>query len=276
MGDRIAGIELAVAEIAVQRAVKLVAARLGLHIHLNARRPSQRGVEPVGDDLELVDGVLAVLRLAETVSRRVLGDLLAVHVDLQLAAIRGAERRIGDVIARDAGHHHRQLEIVASVQRDTADFRRTDVARNGGGAGIDGCGCGFHGNGGTRRCQLQRHVDGGNLPHKHGQSTLGRNESRDLKAEDVFAGAHRGYLIHALSVGLRREFCSILGGRSDHDIRHDSVRRIGQPPSNAGLLRQSRRGSQREDKYQSPHRTALPRSHASVSTGIRESAWSPR
>ena len=152
------------------------------------------------------------------------------------------------VVARDAGDHHRQLEIIAPVEGDTADFRRADVAGNGGGAGIDGRGCRFHGDGGARGCQLQRHVDRGNLPHQHGESALGRNESRDLKPQDVFAGAHRGYLIHSLPVGLRREFRSILSGRSDHYIRHDRVRRIGQSPGNAGLLCKCRRDSHREGK----------------------------
>ena len=130
MRDRIGGVEIAVAEIAVQSAVEVVGAGLGLHVHLHARRPAQGGVEAVGDDLKLVDGVLAVLRLAESVAGGVLGHLLAVDVDLQFAAIGRAERRIGHVVAGDARHHHGQLQIVAPVQRHLADLRRTDVAGN--------------------------------------------------------------------------------------------------------------------------------------------------
>ncbi|HST79090.1 MAG TPA: hypothetical protein VLN58_11430, partial [Verrucomicrobiae bacterium] len=57
--------------------MKLVASRLRLNVYLHSRGPALRRIEPVCDDLELIDGIMAVLRLPERVCGRILSRLLA-------------------------------------------------------------------------------------------------------------------------------------------------------------------------------------------------------
>ena len=55
--DGVGRIEGVVTEVAEDGAVNVIAACLGLDVHVHARRTTQRGVEAVGDDLELRDGI---------------------------------------------------------------------------------------------------------------------------------------------------------------------------------------------------------------------------
>ena len=80
---RILRVELAVAEVAAERAGQLIRAGLRHHVDLHALRPALRRVEPVGDELELRDHLLAERRLAA--AAKTVGDLHAVEVRLVLA-----------------------------------------------------------------------------------------------------------------------------------------------------------------------------------------------
>ena len=74
---RIGGVEHIVSEVSIKSAMKLVASRLRLNVYLHSRGPALRRIEPVCDDLELIDGIMAVLRLPERVCGRILSRLLA-------------------------------------------------------------------------------------------------------------------------------------------------------------------------------------------------------
>jgi len=77
VGHGIGSVECVIPEIPVQRAMKLVRAGLGLHVDFDTRGAPECRIEPVRDDLELIDRVLAVLGLSKAVCSGILRDLLA-------------------------------------------------------------------------------------------------------------------------------------------------------------------------------------------------------
>ena len=113
IGDEVFGDPFIVAEVAVDAAVVVVGARARDGLHLDAERPALGDVEQVGDDLELSDRLAAEFRLAKHGAGHLLGDLLAVQVQLELP-IAHSGRGI-DGVGGDALDLHRQLHPVASL-----------------------------------------------------------------------------------------------------------------------------------------------------------------
>jgi hypothetical protein len=88
------GVEGVVAEVAEEGTVDVVGAGLGLDVYIDAGGAAESGVEAVGDDLELADGVGGEAGLAEAGVGGVLGDLEAVEIDLELTGVVSAQRGI--------------------------------------------------------------------------------------------------------------------------------------------------------------------------------------
>ena len=134
--DVILGIEPIVAEIAVETRGEVIRARPGDGVHLTAGRTALGHVELIRDDLELGDRFAAELGLAETGTRHLLGDLLAVEVELETLVAGDAGTVVVRVVGRDALDQQRKLHPVASLHRKVihhaaihvaGDFRRHEV-----------------------------------------------------------------------------------------------------------------------------------------------------
>ena len=130
MQHMIGGIEVVVAEVAAERPVEPVGTRLRDGIHLHARRPALRGIEPVRDELKLRDRVAAVHRL---ISGTEIGcDLLSVQIQLELSNL-----AIVSVLYRLTGAHgsgsvsrrqQRERRPVPALYRQVLHLLRIDIA----------------------------------------------------------------------------------------------------------------------------------------------------
>ena len=135
VGDEVLLVELVVAEVAVDAAVQVVGARARDGLHLDAERAALGDVEQVGDHLELGDRLAAEARLAEAAAGDLLGDLLAVEIELERAV---AHAGVGvDGVGGDALDLHRQLHPVAALQRQFFHLPAIDVAGHLGRADVD-------------------------------------------------------------------------------------------------------------------------------------------
>ena len=129
MCDFVGGVERIAAEEAVQASRVGVGAGLRDRLDLDSDRPSLRDVELTRDDLEFGDRIPAERRLTEARSRELLGDLLAVEVELKEVVVAHA-RLVRDVVGRDALDHHRQFHPVAALQRQFLHLPSIDIARH--------------------------------------------------------------------------------------------------------------------------------------------------
>ena len=135
VGDEVLAVQALVAEVAVEAAVQVVGARARHRLHLDAERAALGDVEQVGDHLELGDRLAAELRLPEAAAGHLLGDLLAVEIELEGAV---AHPGVGvDVVGGDALDLHRQLHPVAALQRQFLHLAAIDVAGHLGRADVD-------------------------------------------------------------------------------------------------------------------------------------------
>ena len=75
--DGVLGVELAALEVATEQPAQLVRARLRDGVDLHTRRTALRGIELVGDELELRDRILAEARLAA--AAEAVGDFTIAH-----------------------------------------------------------------------------------------------------------------------------------------------------------------------------------------------------
>src|SRR5688500_8658277 len=103
---------------------------------INTHRTTLSGIEPVGDEFELCNRIAAETRLAEARPRDAIGDLLAVHVDLE----RGLGARYWRLAARVRSAtrcQQRQVEPVASVERQLLHLALIDVGRRRRGRNVD-------------------------------------------------------------------------------------------------------------------------------------------
>ena len=126
LGDLVGGVELVVAEEAVDAAAVGVGPRLGDGLHLDTGRAALSDVEQVRHDLELGNSLTAEARLAEPRSGNLLRDLLAVEIELEHVVAHA--RRVDDVVGGDALHHVRQLDPIAPLQRKRLHLAAIDVA----------------------------------------------------------------------------------------------------------------------------------------------------
>ena len=128
--DGVLGVELAALEVATEQPAQLVRARLRDGVDLHTRRTALRGIELVGDELELGDRVLAEARLVASAQFRT--DLLTVEVELELPALTvvAVRQRSRGVRGRRAaaGSEQRQRHPVAAVDRQLLHLLRIDVA----------------------------------------------------------------------------------------------------------------------------------------------------
>ena len=111
--------------------MELVGAGLGLHIHLHAR-----GTARVASKRLVMIWNWSMASWLYCGSPKESAAEFCVTcwpstLICSLAAIGGAERRIGDVVAGDAGHHHGKLQIIAAVERNLLDLGRAHVAGDG-------------------------------------------------------------------------------------------------------------------------------------------------
>ena len=165
--DGIRGVEAIVAEVAAERTGVAIGPRLRDQVDLEARGPALRGIEPVRDELELRDHLLAEGGLAAA-AHRVL-KLLAVDVGLELPDAIGVPRvdPVRVVAGRAAaGREQQQRAPVASLNGHLRHLLRIDVAAEARGVDLEqrrvrGDGHGFFNrrratSGGSRRASGRR------------------------------------------------------------------------------------------------------------------------
>ena len=128
-------IEQAVAKVASEQPRELIGPRLGDHIDLHGRRPALRRVEPVRDELEFGNRILAVPRLAAGPELR--RHLLAIHVVMELsrlAVIAVRQRSFRVFSTSGVGNlpaprcQQREVDPVPPVHRQLRHLPRIDVA----------------------------------------------------------------------------------------------------------------------------------------------------
>jgi hypothetical protein len=128
--DEVGGVEGVVPEVPRERAGRRVRARLGDGVDDHPHRAALRRIEPVGDELELRDRVAAETRLAEVRSGDAVLDLLPFHVDLE-GERPARNRRLAAVVRAVARRQQRQVEPVASVERQLLHLPRVDIRADG-------------------------------------------------------------------------------------------------------------------------------------------------
>ncbi len=138
-----------VAEEPERRSVQVVRARLGDDRQRAAGRPADLAVEPVGDDAELADRVLAELRAGQ--AQRLVGEIHAVDEDGRLARVAaGAEDRLvrhepePAAFTLDAGRQECELLEVAVGRRQRFDLFGNDVRGRVGPVDVDHRHLGHH------------------------------------------------------------------------------------------------------------------------------------
>ena len=229
-------IELAVPKAAHERSRKQVGPRLGDRVHLHARGSALGRVEPVRDELEFGDRIVAVPRLVAGADIR--RDLLAVDVELKLADIDPVLHgkcalRVGPV----PGREQRERQEVAALRRQLLHLPLIDVAAQTRCRGLDErrlCGDDdrlLH----RRRRHLQ--VDDGGLPDEQLEACArDRREPGDFGRQLVHADAHR----HAVGPALIGEGFKAVAGRvvdrSNGDPRQNRARGVGHGAAEDRLL----------------------------------------
>ena len=249
---RIRRVEAAVAEIASHQARHRVGARFGDRVHLHSRRTPHRRVEPVRDELELRDRILAVLRL--TADPDVGRHLLAVDVELKvarLAAVSVGQRRLrcnasGAGIRPTARRQERERNPVAPVHRQLLHLTRIDVAAEARRRGVE-----------ERRLPADRHrlceaarrhlqVDDRRLPDEQLHACARHSgEAGEFGRDAVRADANRQPISAALiGDGIERITRGFVH-RSNDDARKHGVGGIGHGAAQHRFLR---RGERRKDE----------------------------
>src|SRR4051794_19974250 len=134
---RISGLDIAIAEVCVGRAVPIIRTALGDDVHHAAGSLSVLGVVAVGDDLELlhrflrdggtdsIGGVIDIVHAIEVHQVRT-GTLSA---EVQPRSGSGADA--GRIVARQLRIREREIDVVATVDRQILDALAVDGRRFG-------------------------------------------------------------------------------------------------------------------------------------------------
>ena len=257
---RIGRVPVAVPEVADEGTRKRVGARLGDGVHLHARRAALRGVEPVRDELELRDRVVAVPGLVA--GAQVRGHLQAVDVDLELPDVHSVLHgqralRVGPV----PGRQQRERHPVAALGRQLRHLARVDAGSQTRGGRLDERRLRRHGERFGHATGGHLEVDGGRLSHEELHAVAGdRVEAGKLRRDLVDADAHRDTVGPAL-IGHGLERIARRGmHRLDRDAGQHGHRRIGDDARQCGFLRRPdhRHDQDHGDNEQPSHQT---RSH---------------
>ncbi len=246
VGDEILGVQLVVAEEAVDGAIEVVGAGTRDRLHLDAERAALGDVEQVGDDLELGDRLAAEARLAEAAAGHLLGDLLAVEIELE-GAVADA-RVVVHGVGGDALHLHRQLHPVAALQRQFLHLAAVDVAGHLRGADVDerrlagdreGLAERGHLHGERHRAVLaDQHLHFG---HEHG------GEARQLRLHLVAIRRQAAQAVVAALIADAAEDAPVgQGRRGDGHPRQGAAGRIRHRAEDGRFLRERRRCAQHD------------------------------
>jgi hypothetical protein len=100
--------------------------RLGDRIDHDAHRTALRGIEAVGDELELRDRIAAEPRLAEACAGDAIGHLLTVHIDLK-GHLRSRDRCFTTGVRATARREQSQIEPVAAIEWQLLHLTLIDV-----------------------------------------------------------------------------------------------------------------------------------------------------
>ena len=177
------GIQDAVLEQIVSRAVKRVRSLLGDEIDHAAAGASKLGVEGVGHDLELGDGLDAEVIGDLHVGRGELGGG-AVEQDVFAARLSATEFEVsggwrGGVVAHGAGEsgrERREFQRVADLAAEGQRKRFQHLGRHGeadiGGFGLQMRSVAVHGHRSIRGTDLQLSIDGGSAANEHVDADL--------------------------------------------------------------------------------------------------------
>ena len=263
-GDEVLRVQGVVAEEAVDAAVQIVRPGPRDRLHLHAQRAALRDVEQVGDHLELRDGLAAEPRLAEPAARDLLGDLLAVEIQLELPVAHA--RCVVHGVGGDAPDLHRQLHPVAPLERQflhlppvdvSADLRRGDVDQG----------------------RLAGHRDGlfeRRDPHRERDRAVLADQEFDFGDDDGRkAGELGGDLVAGRRQAAQAVFAALVGDRREHTPGVDAGRGDrGTRKRSFGLVRHdaqdgcflSRRRSRPQPCRQSQAEPHHPNAHAPSSS----------
>ena len=222
VGDEVLGVaEVAVAQKPETRGAKLVRARFGHGVDHHARGTPVLGVVAVGDDLELLDVLLAVALVRSTAA--LAADIDTVHLISRHVAA-GESGANGSRIAAGAGHERHQIQPVASVERQVLDLRRADAAGEIGLLRLDERRFPGHRDGFLQRRDLHREAERRRLADLEQQVFLDDGvEPRQLELQLVSADLERR---HQKDAGRGRDRCPARAG-IDMRGRHRHTRQRG-------------------------------------------------
>ena len=217
--DVILGVEAVVTEVPVEAGGEVVRAGAGDGVHLPSRGAALRNVELTRDDLELGDGLAAELGLTKAGTRHLLGDLLAIQVELEALVASNARTIVVGVVGGDALHEQGELHPVATLHRQivhhaaihvAGHFRRHQIH--------EGC---FRGDGDRFLDPRERHLDRdvGVLPDQEFDLRQDHGgEAGQRRFHPVGAGWQRGCPESTFGIGHGRLLSS--GVVFDHLDRH--------------------------------------------------------
>ena len=245
----------AVAEVAEKRSVRSVGARLGYDVHLHARRPTLRRVEPVRDELELLDRVAAVPRLVPGAEIR--RHLHPVDVQLEFTHVAAVLDGRGTLrVGAVAGGEQRQRHPVAAGHRQLLHLVGVDVPPEARRQHVDERRLRLDGHRYLQRGGRQLHIDGRRLADEH-LNALTRHRGEAFEIGDEGIGPDpSGNAIDALRVGDAFELITrgVVSGCHGDTWQHTS-RRVGHGAREHRFLGVPERGYREdcEDAHEPPH-----------------------
>src|SRR6185503_17021788 len=241
----VGGVQLRVAEIAADAAREGVGARLRDGVGDHPGRAPLRRVEAVRDHLELRDRVARETRLVVADADVVVGDLLAVDVDLRIPLAQ--QRHAARLILPAARGEHRQVHPVPAVDRQLLHLLRVDVARQHRALRVDERRFTGHGHRLLHRRGRQLQVERGDLPEQQVDAADDGGKARKLERQAIAAGPHRqaerADAVGDGDKGIARRF--VQGG--DGDAGEDAPRRVLDGAGQRRVLRTRQRGKREQD-----------------------------